>query len=58
MSNNNPKSDLSKNTVHKPDCPTAACELLARLDNAEKRAKIEGWIDADELDKELGLTSK
>lgn len=29
--------------------------LMTDLKRAEERAEIEGWIDADELEKELGV---
>lgn len=30
-------------------------KLLQDLKRAEKRAEVEGWIDAEDLEKELGL---
>ena len=33
----------------------AAYTLFLQLQNAEKKAEEEGWIDADELEKELGV---
>lgn len=33
----------------------AAYTLLSKLQNAEERASKEGWIDADDLEKELGV---
>lgn len=33
----------------------AAYTLLSKLKNAEERADIEGWIFADDLEKELGI---
>jgi hypothetical protein len=33
----------------------AAYTLFSKLKNAEKRAEQEGWIDEDELEKELGV---
>ena len=33
----------------------AAYTLLSKLKNAEERAGREGWISADELEKELGV---
>ena len=33
----------------------AAYALLLKLQKAEERAEAEGWIDADELEKELGV---
>lgn len=32
----------------------AAYALFSKLQNAEKRAAIEGWIDAEDLELELG----
>ena len=55
MSNKDSKSNLPDNTIYNPDCPEAACELFARLDNAEKRAEIEGWISAEELENEFEM---
>lgn len=33
----------------------AANLLFSKLKNAEQRAEREGWIDADDLEKELGV---
>ena len=33
----------------------AAYLLLAKLQSAEKKADKEGWVDADALEKELGV---
>ena len=34
----------------------AAYTLFSKLQKAEKRAAKEGWIDADDLEKELGVS--
>ena len=34
----------------------AAYALLSNLQKAEQRAEQEGWIDAEELEKELGVS--
>lgn len=34
----------------------AAYTLISKLEAAEKRADKEGWIDADDLEKELGVS--
>ncbi len=34
----------------------AAYAMLSKLQKAEERATKEGWIDADELEKELGVS--
>jgi hypothetical protein len=33
----------------------AAYTLFAKLRNAEERAENEGWIDAEDLERELGV---
>jgi hypothetical protein len=33
----------------------AAYTLFSNLKNAEERAEKEGWVDAEELEKELGV---
>ena len=33
----------------------AAYLLLSKLQNSEKKADKEGWVDADALEKELGV---
>lgn len=33
----------------------AACTLLSKLKKAEERTDKDGWISADELEKELGV---
>ena len=35
----------------------AAYTLFSKLQKAEERAVKEGWIDADDLEKELGVTN-
>ena len=37
------------------DCYRAAYTLFSKLQKAEARASKEGWIDADDLEKELGV---
>lgn len=37
------------------DCYRAAYTLFSKLQKAEERASKEGWIDADDLEKELGV---
>lgn len=32
----------------------AAYMLFSKLQKAEERATVEGWVDSDELEKELG----
>jgi hypothetical protein len=40
--------------IGKIDGIKAAYTMLEKLRNAEERAENEGWIDAEELEKELG----
>ena len=40
--------------VEKLECCSDANKLLYKLRKSEERAEIEGWIDSDELEKELG----
>ncbi|MBE6015542.1 MAG: prevent-host-death protein [Lachnospiraceae bacterium] len=47
---------LSMAEIDKLDRYKAAYKLFAKLKNAERRAEVEGWVDAEELEKELGLT--
>ena len=35
----------------------AAYTIFSKLQKAEDRAEKEGWIDADDLEKELGVTN-
>lgn len=46
---------LTMAEVDELDRYRAAHALLSNLQKAEKRAEEEGWIDADELEKELGV---
>ena len=46
---------LTMAEVDELDRYRAAHALLLNLQKAEKRAEEEGWIDADELEKELGV---
>lgn len=48
-----PISDLSNYTEVLKEVD-AVSTLLSKLQNAEKRAAIEGWIDAEDLELELG----
>lgn len=51
-------SKMIKNYAFKPfdesNCYRAAYTLFFKLQKAEERASKEGWIDADDLEKELG----
>ena len=53
MPNIKPISDLRNYTEVLKEVD-AVSTLLSKLQNAEKRAAIEGWIDADDLELELG----
>ena len=53
MSNIKPISDLRNYTEVLKEVD-AVSTLLSKLQNAEKRAAIEGWIDAEDLELELG----
>ena len=46
---------LTMEEIDELDRCKAAYALLLKLQKAEKRAEAEGWIDADELEKELGV---
>ena len=37
------------------DCIKVGRDLAADLKRAEERAELEGWIDADVFDKEMGI---
>jgi len=45
---------LTMDEVDELDRIKAAYLLLSKLQNAEKKADKEGWVDADALEKELG----
>ncbi len=46
---------LTMDEVDELDRIKAAYLLLSKLQNAEKKADKEGWVDADALEKELGV---
>lgn len=46
---------LTMEEIDELDRCKAAYALLLKLQKAEERAEVEGWIDADELEKELGV---
>ena len=48
---------LTMDEVDELDRIKAAYLLLSKLQNAEKKADKEGWVDADALEKELGVNS-
>jgi hypothetical protein len=45
---------LSMEEIDELDRIKAAYTLFSNLKNAEERAEKEGWVDAEELEKELG----
>ena len=45
---------LTMDEIDELDQYRAACTLFSSLNKAEERAECEGWIDADDLEKELG----
>ena len=45
---------LTMSEIDELDRCRAACTLFSNLKKAEERADKEGWISADELEKELG----
>ena len=47
---------LTMNEIDELDKIRAAYELFLRLNKAEERAEKEGWIDAEDLEKELGVS--
>lgn len=57
MPNIRPISDLRNYTevLKQVDRYRAAYMLFSKLKKAEERADKEGWISADELEKELGV---
>lgn len=46
---------LTMEEIDELDRCKSAYALLLKLQKAEERAEAEGWIDADELEKELGV---
>ena len=46
---------LTMDEVDELDRIKAAYLLLSKLQNAEKKADKEGWVDANALEKELGV---
>ncbi len=46
---------LTMDEVDELDRIKAAYLLLSKLQNAEEKADKEGWVDADALEKELGV---
>ena len=46
---------LTMDEVDELDRIKAAYLLLSKLQNSEKKADKEGWVDADALEKELGV---
>lgn len=46
---------LTMDEVDELDRIKAAYLLLSKLQSAEKKADKEGWVDADALEKELGV---
>ena len=48
---------LTMDEVDELDRIKAAYLLLSKLQSAEKKADKEGWVDADALEEELGITS-
>ena len=48
---------LTMDEVDELDRIKAAYLLLSKLQNAEKKADKEGWVDVDALEEELGINS-
>lgn len=48
---------LTMDEVDELDRIKAAYLLLSKLQNAEEKADKEGWVDADTLEKELGVNA-
>ncbi|MBR1741990.1 MAG: prevent-host-death protein [Lachnospiraceae bacterium] len=46
---------LTMDEIDELDRMKAAYTLFSKLQQAERRAEKEGWIDADALEKELGV---
>lgn len=47
---------LTMKEIDELDRMKAASTLFAKLQRAENRAQKEGWIDSDDLEKELGVS--
>ena len=47
---------LTMKEIDELDRMKAAYTLFAKLQRAENRAQEEGWIDSDDLEKELGVS--
>lgn len=47
---------LTMKEIDELDRMKAAYTLFAKLQRAENRAQKEGWIDSDDLEKELGVS--
>lgn len=47
---------LTMDEIDELDRCRAAYTLFSKLQKAEERASLEGWIDADDLEKELGVS--
>ena len=47
---------LTMAEIDELDRMKAAYTLFSKLQKAEIRAEKEGWVDADELEKELGIS--
>lgn len=50
------KPTVGKKYHHSMDSLKAECTLISKLKEAENRAEKEGWIKADDMEKELGLS--
>lgn len=49
------KPTVGKNYHHSMDSLKAERTLISKLKEVENRAEKEGWIEADDMEKELGL---
>lgn len=47
---------LTMDEIDELDRCRAAYTLFSKLQKAEERASLEGWIDANDLEKELGVS--
>ena len=47
---------LTMDEIDELDRCRAAYTLFSKLQKAEERASLDGWIDADDLEKELGVS--
>lgn len=54
ISNSRYNTDILKE-VYEPDCYDVAYPLFNILQKAEERASKEGWINAEDLEHELGV---